>query len=88
MKQILSSGAVVIGVLRNNCILLANICPRSFHCIHCTAFFYFNKKNKKDGKDQESIQPSTTPDSGMGQDITWESDKITIRHHKQEQEVL
>ena len=31
-------------------------------------------------KDQESIQSSTTPDPGY----QWESDKLTIRHHKQE----
>ena len=36
---------------------------------------------KKEGKDQESIQ--TTPDSGY----QWESDNVTIRHHKREQEV-
>ena len=36
---------------------------------------------KKEGKDQESIQSSTTPDSGY----QWESDNVTIRHYKQEQ---
>ena len=37
-------------------------------------------KSKKEGEDQESIQPSTTPDPRY----QWESDNITIRHHKQE----
>ena len=37
-------------------------------------------KNKKEGKDQESIQSSTTPDQGY----QWESDNVTIRHHKRE----
>ena len=32
-------------------------------------------ESKKDDKDQESMQ-------SMTQDTTWESDKITIRHHK------
>ena len=36
---------------------------------------------KKEGKDQESIKSSTTPDSGY----QWESDNVTIRHHKGEQ---
>ena len=39
-----------------------------------------NKKSKKEGKDQVSIQSSTTPDTGY----QWESDKVTIRHHKRE----
>ena len=34
----------------------------------------------KEGKDQESIQSSTTPDPGY----EWESDNFTIRHHKRE----
>ena len=40
----------------------------------------FTNKSKKEGKDQESIQSSTTPDPGY----QWESDKVTIRHHKRE----
>ena len=35
-------------------------------------------KSKKEGKDQESIQSSTTPDPGY----QWKSNKLTIRHHK------
>ena len=31
-------------------------------------------------KDQESIQSSTTPDPGY----QWESDKLTVGHHKRE----
>ena len=38
-------------------------------------------KSRKGGKDQESIQSSTTPDPGYH---TSESDKNTIRHHKRE----
>ena len=37
-------------------------------------------QSKKDGKDQESIQSSTTPDPGY----QWESNKLTVRHHKLE----
>ena len=39
-----------------------------------------NLQGKKEGKDQESIQSSTTPD----QEYQWESDNVTIRHHKRE----
>ena len=38
-------------------------------------------QSKKDGKDQESIQSSTTPDPGY----QCESNKLTVRHHKREQ---
>ena len=38
------------------------------------------KQIKKVGKDQESIQLSTTPDPGY----QWESDNVTTRHHKRE----
>ena len=38
------------------------------------------EQSKKDGKDQESIQSSTTPDPWY----QWESDNVTIRHHKRE----
>ena len=37
-------------------------------------------QSKKEGKDQESMQSSTTPDLGY----QWESDNVTIRHHKRE----
>ena len=37
-------------------------------------------QSKKEGKDQESIQSSITPDPGY----QWESDNVTIRHHKRE----
>ena len=37
-------------------------------------------KSKKEGKDQESIQSSTAPDTVY----QWESNKLTIRHHKRE----
>ena len=35
---------------------------------------------KKEGKDQEPIQLSTTPDPGY----QWESDNVTISHYKRE----
>ena len=38
----------------------------------------FSSAEKKEGKDQKSIQSSTTPDPGY----QWESDNLTIRHHK------
>ena len=40
----------------------------------------YNCQIKKEGKDQESIQSSTTPDPGY----QWESDNVAIRHHKRE----
>ena len=40
-------------------------------------------KSKKADKDKESIQSSTKPDPGY----QWESNKLTIRHHKKSQEV-
>ena len=40
----------------------------------------FNYSSKKEGKDQKSIQSSTTPDPG----VQWESDNVKIRHHKRE----
>ena len=36
--------------------------------------------SKKGGKDQESIQTSITPDPGY----QWESNKLTVRHHRRE----
>ena len=43
-----------------------------------------SQKSKKEGKDQESIQSSTTPDPGY----QWESDNVTIRHHKRKPRAL
>ena len=40
-------------------------------------------QSKKEGKDQEPIQSSTTPD----QRYKWESDNFTIEHHNESQEV-
>ena len=37
-------------------------------------------QGKKDSKDQESIQLSTIPNPGY----QWESNKLTVRHHKRE----
>ena len=36
-------------------------------------------QSKKEGKDQETIQSSTTPDPGY----QWESDNFILKHHKQ-----
>ena len=41
---------------------------------------YNSPQSKKEGKDQESTQSSTTPDPGY----QWECDNITMRHHKRE----
>ena len=38
-------------------------------------------QSKEGCKDQESIRSSITPDPGY----QWESDKLTVRHHKREQ---
>ena len=45
---------------------------------HTFFFIWPYIKSKKEGKDQESIQSSTTPDPRY----QWESDNVTIRHHK------
>ena len=44
----------------------------------CTMNAYY--KSNKEGKDQESLQSSTTPDPGY----QWENDNVTTRHHKRE----
>ena len=49
------------------------------HILNISLFLYFYK-SKQGCKDQESIQSSTTPESGL----QWESDKLTARHHKRE----
>ena len=41
---------------------------------------YLFAHSKKGCKDQESIQSSPTPDPRY----QWESDKLTVRHHKRE----
>ena len=46
----------------------------------CDTIYIYKYTSKKEGKDQESIQSSTTPDPGY----QWESDNFTIRHHKRE----
>ena len=56
------------GVLSNN--VMSDI----LRTVHFTKLM----QCKKEGKDQESIQSSTTPDPGC----QWESDNVTIRHHK------
>ena len=49
-------------------------------CFHFNIIFQLYKQSKKEGKDQESIQSSTTPDQGY----QWESNKLTIKYHKRE----
>ena len=44
---------------------------RELRCVH--------EQSKKEGKDQESIQSSITPDTGY----QWECNKLAISHHKQ-----
>ena len=55
-------------------------CPENAILLFMSAAYI---QSKKEGKDQESIQSSTTPDPGY----PWESNKLTIRHHKESQEV-
>ena len=50
------------------------------HLCLLALFVYASIESKKEGKNQESIQLSTTPDLGY----QWESDNVTIRHHKRE----
>ena len=45
------------------------------HCYTVVSYL-----SKKEGKDQESIQTSTTPDPRH----QWDSDNVTTRHHKRE----
>ena len=55
-------------------------------CSLTVAKFPFDEnsfESKKEGKDQKSIQSSTTPDPGY----QWESDNFTIRHPNESQEV-
>ena len=51
-----------------------------FICAYSEVLFSVTTQSKTEGKDQESINPSTTPDTGY----QWESDNFTIRHHKRE----
>ena len=51
------------------CVVFVPICVRSP-----------TPKGMKEGKDQEVIQSSTTPDPGY----QWKNNKLTIRHHKRE----
>ena len=51
-------------------VMFSNTSPERVH----------TKQSKREGKDQESIQSSTTPDPGY----QWVSDNFTIRHHKRE----
>ena len=49
-----------------------------FEALQINYMKFIIHKSKKEGKDRESIQSSTTPDPGY----QWESDNVTIRHHK------
>ena len=57
--------------LRSLCITLA----LSLSAKKCIVFIDEHWQSKKEGKDQESIQSSTTPDPGY----QWESDNVTIK---------
>ena len=46
-------------------------------------FIFVSHESKKEGKYQESIQSSTTPDPGY----QWESDDYTIGHKNESKEV-
>ena len=48
--------------------------------IHVLPLSFQKIFSKKANKDQELVQSSATPDSGY----QWESDNVTIRHHKRE----
>ena len=61
--------------------MFAHVCSPIFLVqLTCLAKFYFKApfsvESEKEGKDQELIQSSTTPDQGY----RWESDNVTIRH--------
>ena len=64
----------IYGWLTSNVHLLWWLCLFMFLCPGIV------KKSRKRGKNQESIQSSTTPDPGH----QWKSNKLTIRHHKRE----
>ena len=51
-----------------HCAIRKRLLPKGFH------------ESKKEGKDQESLQSSTTPYPGY----QWKSKNFTIRHHKRE----
>ena len=52
-------------------------------CLQDTVEFNASVNQSKGCKYQESTQSSTTPNPGF----QWESDKLTVRHHKREPRV-
>ena len=73
----------ILSVVNNR--KLARVLVRSPNGLRPITYSLETKKgmllqSKKEGKDQESIQTSTSPDTGY----QWESDNVTIRHHKRE----
>ena len=52
-------------------------------CCHLVKNVFSQYQSKKEGKDQELIQSSTTPDPGY----QWEGDNFTLRIHKRELKV-
>ena len=50
-------------------------CQQTQKCNNCC---FKNSKEKKKGKDEDSIQSSTTPDQSI---VRMESDKSTRKHH-------
>ena len=55
-----------------------NICVLDSYFIY--RYIIIKYSSTKEGKDQESIQLSTTPDPGY----QWKSDNVTKKHHKRE----
>ena len=51
-----------------------------YNLLNRSIFILKQYQIKKEGKDQESIQSSTTLDP----EYQWERDNVTIRHHKRE----
>ena len=76
---------VDLPLLSFGCLVTVMSCSFSSQCcgLVCSLwllFFLILYESKKMGKDQEPIQPSTTPDP----EYQWKSDNVTIGHHKRE----
>ena len=71
---------------RNTALGSGGFCNSAFFLSEISTTFESNNigdwlmQSKKDGKDQESIQSSTTPDQGY----QWESNKLTVSSHRRE----
>ena len=67
----------ILGQVWHLAVSIPDLCHLSTFMINLRLLF---EQSKKRCKDQESIQPSTTSDPGY----QWESDKLTVRHHKRQ----